>query len=457
MSHILIRHENSADSVAFSVLPWRVSDAGRRRSRAAALAIAREVAAKAVSQPHNFGQLARAYSEDDTSRDTGGSLGGVVAINLCLFPRVLDVFAALREGEVSQVVETEFGFHVIRRDLPPADEEISGARIVIQHDEAPSLSGMLKFEPRAHRSREDAYALASDIYRQALEGSTPFAELVESYSEHPDRVRGGDIGRWSLSRPNPFPRELNRLRTLAVGEIATPIDTMWGIQVLQRVGNRERAEYAMEAIKIAFDPKAPNSSALSKASVHDSAVQIADRVHQEPALFDQLREQEFCCRQTERWSEGQEDVPSLAHVLDDLDFGEIAAKPVEQGNLFVVPKRMDPGQVELPPVASTELPAPPRPDVEFFVQISRLSRDHFAALGRAAIARLPIDRATAAAILAFHERDLGDESAARISAYRRLLADVQNVLKPEEHTLYVSLHDAYFTTILLGGSASNNE
>jgi hypothetical protein len=231
---------------------------------------------------------------------------------------------------------------------------------------------------------------------------------------------------------------------------------MWGIQVLQRVGNRERAVYAMQAIKMPFDPKAPNSSALSKASVHDIAVHIAGRVHQEPALFDELREQQFCCRQTERWSEGQEDLPSLAHVLDDLDFGEIAAEPFEQGNLFVVPKRMDPRQVELPPVASTELPAPTRPDVEFFIQLSRLSQDHFAALGRAAVARLPIDRTTAAAILAFHERDLGDEGAARVSAYRSLLADVQNVLKPEEYKLYVSLHDAYFTTILLGGSASNN-
>jgi peptidyl-prolyl cis-trans isomerase D len=61
----------------------------------------------------NFPDLAKRYSEDN-SKDKGGELG--------VFPRGMmvkpfgDAVAALKPGEISNVVESEFGFHIIQRN-----------------------------------------------------------------------------------------------------------------------------------------------------------------------------------------------------------------------------------------------------------------------------------------------------------------------------------------------------
>jgi len=84
---------------------------------------AREVLAQ-LQAGGDFAALARQYSEDLTTRDNGGDLG--------FFPRGMmppefeEVAFALSPGQVSDVVETPFGFHVIQvlekdaaREVPP--------------------------------------------------------------------------------------------------------------------------------------------------------------------------------------------------------------------------------------------------------------------------------------------------------------------------------------------------
>jgi parvulin-like peptidyl-prolyl isomerase len=77
----------------------------RRRARAAELR--RKAAAGA-----DFSQLARESSEDPSSREQGGSLG---AFTRDSHPRAFDDAAfALKPGAVSQVVQTDFGYHIIK-------------------------------------------------------------------------------------------------------------------------------------------------------------------------------------------------------------------------------------------------------------------------------------------------------------------------------------------------------
>jgi parvulin-like peptidyl-prolyl isomerase len=60
----------------------------------------------------DFAYLAREYSEDISSRETGGDMGffprGVMP------PEVEDVAFALEVGEISEIVESQFGFHVLQ-------------------------------------------------------------------------------------------------------------------------------------------------------------------------------------------------------------------------------------------------------------------------------------------------------------------------------------------------------
>ncbi len=101
--------------------------------KAAKRTLANEVLAK-VKAGEDFAALARQYSEDPGTKDAGGDLGFVTRgqMGTAAFE---DPTFALQVGEVSDVVETEFGFHIIkmneresavRRPLEEVREEIIG-------------------------------------------------------------------------------------------------------------------------------------------------------------------------------------------------------------------------------------------------------------------------------------------------------------------------------------------
>jgi parvulin-like peptidyl-prolyl isomerase len=77
----------------------------KRRARA-------EELRRKASSGANFSELARQSSEDPSSREQGGELG---AFTRDSHPKAFDDAAfALKPGAVSQVVQTDFGFHVIK-------------------------------------------------------------------------------------------------------------------------------------------------------------------------------------------------------------------------------------------------------------------------------------------------------------------------------------------------------
>jgi peptidyl-prolyl cis-trans isomerase NIMA-interacting 1 len=99
-SHILVAYKG-AERAAPTIT--RTKDEAKKR--------ALEVAQKAKSG--DFAALAKEYSDDPGSGPRGGALG-VFTRNAMVKP-FADAAFALKPGEVSGIVETEFGFHVIKR------------------------------------------------------------------------------------------------------------------------------------------------------------------------------------------------------------------------------------------------------------------------------------------------------------------------------------------------------
>jgi peptidyl-prolyl cis-trans isomerase C len=86
--------------------------ATKDRDEASALARAQEVRAKAIAgQP--FPELAKEYSDDPGSKKKGGDLG-YFARGRMVKPFEEAAFALKQPGDISEVVKTPFGFHVIK-------------------------------------------------------------------------------------------------------------------------------------------------------------------------------------------------------------------------------------------------------------------------------------------------------------------------------------------------------
>lgn len=102
-SHILIRYAGALRTTADIT-----------RSKADAQKLATEVAKKAARPGADFATLANEYTEDPSGKGRGGKLGTFPKGRMV--PEFDKPLFALRPGEVSGVIETPFGFHIIYRE-----------------------------------------------------------------------------------------------------------------------------------------------------------------------------------------------------------------------------------------------------------------------------------------------------------------------------------------------------
>lgn len=86
---------------------------GVARSKADAKKLAGEIAAKARDGA-DFSELARTYSDDPSGKERQGSLGKFTRDKMV--QPFSDVAFALEVSQISDPVETPFGFHVIKRN-----------------------------------------------------------------------------------------------------------------------------------------------------------------------------------------------------------------------------------------------------------------------------------------------------------------------------------------------------
>jgi peptidyl-prolyl cis-trans isomerase SurA len=207
LAHILIRLPEQAS-------PERIETARGRAEKARAEALAGA----------DFARVAAAYS-DAPDAIQGGVLGWRAE------DRVPELFVsalrAMRPGDVSEVLRSPGGFHIIKllerrgAESGPVMAQTRARHILIRTNEVVS-------EAEARRR-------LLDLRQRVVVGGVDFAELARLYSQDGTAARGGDLG-WLL--PGDTVPEFERaMDALKPDEVSQPVKTTFGwhlIQVLER-------------------------------------------------------------------------------------------------------------------------------------------------------------------------------------------------------------------------------
>lgn len=142
--------------------------AGRRVSHILVANKAEADALRARLTPANFAALAKSESTDTGSATGGGDLG--VMQKGQFVPEFEKAAFALKDGEISQPVESQFGWHIITVDLVPASTTPFGrarAGIVQSQLEAKRQEAYNSWAEKAIKEWEDRTVYANDDLKPA--------------------------------------------------------------------------------------------------------------------------------------------------------------------------------------------------------------------------------------------------------------------------------------------------
>ncbi len=144
-------------------------EGGNAGDRAAARSRAEEVLQRVRARPQDFARIAREESNDPGSAANGGDLG-LFGRNMFVKPFEETAFA-LKAGEISDVVETEFGFHIIQVT------EIVAAQARPFEEVRAQIEREFRTQQAQRRFAEAAEQFTNTVYEQA-DSLAPVAEKL---------------------------------------------------------------------------------------------------------------------------------------------------------------------------------------------------------------------------------------------------------------------------------------
>ncbi len=133
--------------------------ADQEKAKAAAKAKAEEVLKEVQKTPNKFADLAKQYSKDPGSAQNGGDLGYFTTD--AMVKPFADAAFLLKENEISDLVETEFGYHIIK---------VTGIKKAKQRsleEVHAEIEGELKRRAATRKFAEEAEAFNNTVYEQS--------------------------------------------------------------------------------------------------------------------------------------------------------------------------------------------------------------------------------------------------------------------------------------------------
>jgi peptidyl-prolyl cis-trans isomerase SurA len=227
VSHILI-------SVAQDATPTQLADARKQ---------ATDIAERA-RRGEDFAKLAVTYSASQTALE-GGALGWRKGNELPTF--LTEVVGRLKTGDVSDVLQTPTGFHIVKLN----EKRAAGGPQIVQQVHLRHI--LLK--PTALEDDATVKQRLTRIREDVLAGRVDFGVIAKTVSQDPgSAVNGGDLGWTTLDT---FVPEFSAVAGgLKESEISEPLQTQFGWHIVQMLGRRDfdntdtaAREHAFQALR----------------------------------------------------------------------------------------------------------------------------------------------------------------------------------------------------------------
>lgn len=213
-----------------------------------AINLLNQIKADVVDNGASFRIKAILYSQDPGSKSNGGFYS--ISRQTAFVKEFKDVAFSLREGEISDPFETQFGFHIIYV------EKIRGQELDLRH---------ILIQPEVPKSALDEVRKElEDIRQQVMEGKYTFAEAARNFSDEKEtKFEGGLLRnpenydtRFELTRMDP--NLYNQVRNLKDNEISRPIleedprggPASYKILMVSNRFDEHKADFAKDYLKI---------------------------------------------------------------------------------------------------------------------------------------------------------------------------------------------------------------
>jgi peptidyl-prolyl cis-trans isomerase SurA len=209
--------EFNISHVLVLVPPQATPDQIEQRRRKAMLALSE------LRQGRNFAQVAAAYS-DAPDATQGGNLGWRQSARLpALF---LDVLEKLNPGDVSDILRSPNGFHIVKLVEKRGKAAATGVQQThVRHILLRQREGLSAAEARDRLAK----------LRERILAGADFGEIAKQQSEDSSAAKGGDLG-W-VAPGDTVPEFEKVMNALKDKEVSQPIQTPFGwhlVQVLER-------------------------------------------------------------------------------------------------------------------------------------------------------------------------------------------------------------------------------
>ncbi len=184
---------------------------------------------KQLKDGADFAKLASEYSDDPASAKRGGDLGMIKRGDFV--PEFENAAYKLKDGEISGIVQTQFGYHIIQMI------ERRGERIHTRHI-------LIRVAPTAEDEQRVVEKL-KEIRQKILNGAD-FGEMALKYSDDENVTKDkGHLGVFEMDKLV-IPQFKEVISKLKAGEISEPFKTDFGYHIVRLNSKQEKRKLTLE-------------------------------------------------------------------------------------------------------------------------------------------------------------------------------------------------------------------